>query len=1256
MRDRHVILFVAAIAAGALGCAPGPGSFALTLEWGDDGPPTAARATTFVDVRTLDDPNAPPTVASGRIVAEASPVAVTSLLSGVETIRLDNVPHEKGLFVVAQVHAGPTRAAPLLAYGLSDVFDFSPGERVEVTVHTDLRPGPNGQVEASGVTIAGTNGETFAPLRDPNVTLILTTDTGVRAEVSNFEEFSTGTTTCLELGEDRELCRVGDVARTSTSASCPDDAEPGRNCEFEASWNLNEGFDDDCGFDRGGIHEPRDRCPRRVYVRFYDANGAVSRTYSASGNIDTRPPAVSTIQITYEPAPDSPLTTVESAGPGTRARMTLAANEELGSVPDKIDATNSSGDILSLTLLPGTKNALGGTYLGVVHTGLPDGEYRPSFELADLAGNRDTFAADDFIEIKTSRPTLIVDQTRVSYLRSPAGRGSARTLGEFEIPAGPYFALAPTDPFEATRFIEGATFRLGNGDVPRALRIWGNAERTALLSPLVTPNEAGDWSRNALRLTPLELPTVWVSGFDDAGNETPAVRIENAWYLGVSSPLDLPTRSEVDTCTHDARLFDACVPSEVSAIGDPDDGRRLTIASRHVWDEHVGGDPRAGCATMTYDSSRGDLVLVTDAAETWTLRGRSWTRTDLRSRNNGGTVRTSYDAQRGAVVSLGFNGPATWNGRSWSEFPANNNNVRIVFDASRQRVTRVDLSDATASMEEWDGTSWTALNVSSGALAPRREYAMAYDETRDRIVVFGGSSGGVESDETWEWNGTSWVEVATAGPRPDARRDATMFYDGERIMLFGGVSGGTHFDDLWAWDGNTWTAVPTSGPTPAPRRCAALAQDRASGRTVLFGGQAGTDALSDAWTWDGTSWTEVSPSGDAPPEGLFSTAYDEARERVVFAGDVAGEIVTWEWDGRRWNDRSGSTAPPAGSWFDLAYDPGQQVVALTAAGGDVWAWDGAQWTDVGEGGSVATLVFGFETVFDRARNRIVAVGGPDLMPGSLNLWEFDGALWSNRTSLQAIPQNRSFPAVVFDRAAGVTIVQGGMFPPVTPSKFATWAWNGAALTTVTPTGPSFAGYTPSPATYDPVRQRTIVYDGGTQVFENGSWSTLTTFGGAPSLTSTNLVQHEREDQTLLMSAGGTANIRTWELLPPPRPSIRYAMTLPRGTSDRVREIRVEANCGGGSADGAATGATLSAWRVRAPAGDWVELGSSAAPTDGTAENTRIVSMVEDAAEARAMVGPLNTVSLKCSARGDSVTPQTVGLDYAELLVRYAAPN
>ena len=79
--------------------------------------------------------------------------------------------------------------------------------------------------------------------------------------------------------------------------------------------------------------------------------------------------------------------------------------------------------------------------------------------------------------------------------------------------------------------------------------------------------------------------------------------------------------------------------------------------------------------------------------------------------------------------------------------------------------------------------------------SPRYGHAMAYEAARQRVVLFGGSGfGGSGSsgllNDTWGWDGAAWTQLADMGP--PARRNHAMAYDESRhrLVLFGGYTPG----------------------------------------------------------------------------------------------------------------------------------------------------------------------------------------------------------------------------------------------------------------------------------------------------------------------------------------------------------------------------------------------------------------------------------------------------------------------------------
>jgi hypothetical protein len=182
---------------------------------------------------------------------------------------------------------------------------------------------------------------------------------------------------------------------------------------------------------------------------------------------------------------------------------------------------------------------------------------------------------------------------------------------------------------------------------------------------------------------------------------------------------------------------------------------------------------------------------------------------------------------------------------------------------------------------------------------------MAFDATRGRVVLFGGSGGASVLGDTWEWDGTVWTQTSAFGP--PACMKATLVHTGRRALLFGGVTGliGTTevFGQSWEWDGRHWTARQDLGP--GARWGHAMAFDTPRGRGVLFGGTAtpagaGTEiALGDTWEQFEQGAQTPPPPPPPPPDVTVASV------AVVRDGRAEGLPIVVE--------ATLSAAPPAGT-------------------------------------------------------------------------------------------------------------------------------------------------------------------------------------------------------------------------------------------------------------------------------------------------------------------------------------------------------
>jgi hypothetical protein len=170
---------------------------------------------------------------------------------------------------------------------------------------------------------------------------------------------------------------------------------------------------------------------------------------------------------------------------------------------------------------------------------------------------------------------------------------------------------------------------------------------------------------------------------------------------------------------------------------------------------------------------------------------------------------------------------------------------------------------------------------------------MAYDGTRQRVVLFGGygftNGQSVLLNDTWTWDGTNWTQQLPP-KAPAARFNAALTNDDatRTLVLFGGfglANGFTDLDDTWTWNGSIWTQqFPPKSPSA---RIAPMTYDTVDQRVILQGGSQGGNYFNDTWTWDGYTWTQQQPPAAPPARYSPGFTFDSSNGvGVLFGGDV----------------------------------------------------------------------------------------------------------------------------------------------------------------------------------------------------------------------------------------------------------------------------------------------------------------------------------------------------------------------------------
>jgi hypothetical protein len=327
-----------------------------------------------------------------------------------------------------------------------------------------------------------------------------------------------------------------------------------------------------------------------------------------------------------------------------------------------------------------------------------------------------------------------------------------------------------------------------------------------------------------------------------------------------------------------------------------------------------------------------------------------------------------------------------WARHGWRTYESNgpeHGDSSLAYDASRSRFvlfggTTSGNCDGCPSQFccatwEWTGESTASWQkVTMAGPAGRTYAALAFDSARNRTVLFGGTTTGINYADTWVWNGSSWTN-GTMVVSPEARNGHSMVFDAPRgkVVIFGGYNlpysqgGGTCFGDTWEWDGDLthdWVRVATTGPVA--RMNAAMIYDAASRRTMMFGGKnADFTAFKDAWEWNGTTWTQLALASPSPDGGSL-LAYDSLRGTgLMLRGNKGIGTGVWEWNGGGRNGAAQVMSVPFASMLDLAEVTLKGVRLEAYAGGvgypngvttygiDVLLWDKGMWQEVATDGA-----------------------------------------------------------------------------------------------------------------------------------------------------------------------------------------------------------------------------------------------------------------------------------------------------------------
>ncbi|MBN2362125.1 MAG: hypothetical protein JXR83_21920, partial [Deltaproteobacteria bacterium] len=835
-----------------------------------------------------------------------------------------------------------------------------------------------------------------------------------------------------------------------------------------------------------------------VSVRTVDEAGNES-VASAPVRLDFTPPAIASAFVSYVPGPGNPLAMVSRATVGSQIVIVAIADEELDATAVPALTLVCGGQEIASDLAPTTQT--GGTVTFNVQVPALDfdGDCTPAITWTDLVGNSRpdaTFAAPP-VQIKTSTPTLLVDQTAVRYVRSPWGRAASADLGGFAIPTGPYFALVPSEPLAAQPTLPAGTFALTEGTLA-LLQIWADAERRSLLG--TTPaNPDSTWPR--LQLANLDTPAAFASGVDDAGNASALVKIENAEWVATlggkragNTSLNPHRAIAQPSFSGSLRGVDLPYPGvyeiDGTKLGDID-GNAETIVPGIEWVSLFAMQMpvHREYFTLAYDSWRGLSVLHGGSNydngedfldDTWVWDGVRWAQRPVlnpgQQQPNLVGAASAFDPVRGVTVLFGglndtgcvTNDVWEFDGYEWRRAvptdPEGDGNpspvsygIAVAFDyVSKRVVMRSDVvfGDDDYWVWFWDGKSWEGFDPEAANDGDPEPYdcwrvGPSYDPVNHRLLHLSYYYRN-QPITTYEWTGASWHVVDVPDPEGDGAPRGlvahAMSISRREIIAIAGYTASTV--STWRYDGNSWALLPTAGgPDPA----------FAGGVDPGFVYDAGRDVYvlvtgydeQQTWEFDGTTWRRrITTENPVAPVEIedepWFMGYDPVRNVILRQGDEGYN----KWIERDWYPFSEVPEPPPGgrtAWPWLAHPDSGRIMEIAADGMRVL--DEATWTVTPylEPGPFATTGYFHTFVFEGdgvSEARLVQT-----VAGRVEVWELDEGAW---TRLSDNLLGAEAPAI--DDLAWDPVAQELITTDVSAAKaLQTWSWTEADGWSLVPT-------------------------------------------------------------------------------------------------------------------------------------------------------------------------------------------------------------
>jgi hypothetical protein len=329
-----------------------------------------------------------------------------------------------------------------------------------------------------------------------------------------------------------------------------------------------------------------------------------------------------------------------------------------------------------------------------------------------------------------------------------------------------------------------------------------------------------------------------------------------------------------------------------------------------------GGPPPRGAPGVAYDPIRGVTVLYGGSLsqfpwgldDTWHWDGTQWLLMaggQPEARRNHAMF---FDPFRGTVVMFGGTGAAggltdtwEWDGSQWSHLPgppAPNCSPHAAYDTSVSRA----IVYCNARTWEWDSASAAWSEVQTVSPPWRLAHQIAYDQQRERSVVYGGSvvQGGGGLGGTWEYDSAArqWTQVATS-QHPTSGLLGPMGYDPvrQRVLLLNRTASGVL--ELWAYDGaaGRWDLISTS--TPPLRHLGRMVHDSVNGDMLMVApAVCGVSCITTSEIWRITAGLSTGPAIQAMPQPVTVSPGSMAQLSVEAMAQSGSLTYQWYREGQ----------------------------------------------------------------------------------------------------------------------------------------------------------------------------------------------------------------------------------------------------------------------------------------------------------------------------------------------------------------------